>query len=177
MIPRAPMKIQIGILALIVACAVVPLRAQDKQEDQPSPSVTDLATPEQPKNPALENDPNQNDHRAAKPAETSRLKRNKEHWERLSPEQRQQWMAHFREWRKFSPEERARIHRNFQHWETMSPVQREWIRKNHNRLQTMPPEKRARILKNLQRWRAMTPEQREQIRHHLRERAEAPPPK
>jgi predicted Fe-S protein YdhL (DUF1289 family) len=99
-----------------------------------------------------------------------RIAKAREHWKTLTPEQRKEFTARFREYQKMSPEEKQRIHKNYQRWKSMPAETRQQMQNLHQRLQKLPLEERKRMEENLKRWQGMKPEEREKVRQKLRER-------
>ena len=73
-------------------------------------------------------------------------------------------------WQQLSPQERQRIRERNERLEQLSPEQRDKLRRNYQRWQRLAPEQRQRLRQRFERYQELSPEQRKQLRERSKQR-------
>ncbi len=102
------------------------------------------------------------------PDRRTRLQQAIQHWDELTPEQREKVRGHIQRLRRFSEERRARIERNRPVWEEMKPAERERLRRRLDSFRALPPERQEALVD--ERFSHLSPEERALTLRGLRAR-------
>lgn len=102
------------------------------------------------------------------PERRARFQQAIQHWDELTPEQRERVRGHVQRLRRFSEERRERIERNRPAWEKMTPAERERLRRRLDRFRSLPPERQEALVE--ERFSHLNTEERALILRGLRAR-------
>jgi len=68
------------------------------------------------------------------------------------------------EWSKLTPEQRQQVLANYRQWQQMPPVERHLAEQNYQQFRALPPEERQQVLAGLRQWRKLPEARRNQLR-------------
>src|SRR3990167_3530095 len=80
-------------------------------------------------------------------------KKTLEHWQNLSPEEKEKLRGRYKKWQDMDPAKKEEIKSKFQNFKNLSPEQRQKIRKNWSKFQSLPPERKEAIKEKFERWK------------------------
>ena len=102
------------------------------------------------------------------PDRRARFQRAIQHWDELTPEQREKVRGHVQQLRRFSEERRQRIEKNRPAWENMDRVERDQMQRCLERFRSLSPARQEALVE--ERFPDRSPEQRARILDRLRAR-------
>ena len=102
------------------------------------------------------------------PERRARFQRAIQHWDELTPAQREKVRGHVQRLRRFSEERRERIEQNRPAWENMNPVERDEMRRRLETFRSLSPGRQESLVEK--RFPDRTSEQRARILDRLRAR-------
>ena len=93
---------------------------------------------------------------------------NRNRYENISPEEKEQFRQKYRQWESLPPERREDLRRRMERWKELPQEDQELLRKRYEQWQQLPPQERQRIREKLDRWNDLPPEEQEGVRKRFR---------
>jgi len=106
---------------------------------------------------------------ASQAATKERIARAREHWARMSPEEKKRLRQRYNRWKALPEQDRKRLRESYNRWNNMNSAQRQTLRKRWNSLQKMPRQERSSLQQRMDMIRRLPPERQRLLYEFLRQ--------